>query len=192
MKNLFGVLATTLLIAACSSAPPAPAAPVQVPAPKVYGTLAQVMQAIPFHNSNIIFDAQVNDPGAAPKEEGKKGGSASGAVATETYKAIYGGWTGVENAAIALQETANLITLPGRTCRNGKPVPIEAEDYRKFVQGLADAGKAAYDAAKAKDIDKTIEAAGTVTEACSNCHVVYRDNGEDVRCTNAPAPAAAK
>lgn len=187
MKNVYGVLATTLVIAACSAAPPPPAAPAQTPAPMAYGTLAQVMQAIPFHSSNIIFDAQTNDPGAPVKEEPRKGGAS---VATDQYKSVYGGWTGVENAAIALQETANLITLP-RMCRNGKPAPTEAEDYRMFVKGLADAGKAAYDAAKAKDLDKILEAAGTVSDACSACHDVYRDNGEEVRCIHKPADAAA-
>ena len=59
MKNLCCVLASTSMIAACGTTAPAPpAAPAQTPAPKAYGTLAQVMQAIPFHNSNIIFDAE--------------------------------------------------------------------------------------------------------------------------------------
>src|SRR5262245_37083243 len=125
MKNLCCVLVSTLTIAACGTTAPAPpaAAPAQTPAVKPYGNLAQVMQAIPFHNSNIIFDAQTNDPGATKKEEGKKGAPASGAVATDQYKGLYAGWTAVENAAIALQETVNLITIPGRTCMNGKPVP---------------------------------------------------------------------
>jgi len=33
----------------------------------------------------------------------------------------YGDWTAVENAALALTESANLIALPGRLYLNGKP-----------------------------------------------------------------------
>jgi len=197
MKNLCCVLVSMLAIAACGTTAPAPpaAAPAQTPAVKPYGNLAQVMQAIPFHNSNIIFDAQSNDPGAAKKEEPKKGGAApSGASATADYKSVYGGWTAVENAAIALQETVNLITIPGRMCSNGKPVPIDQEDFRKAAQGLADAGKVTYDAAKAKDLDKIVDAAGTVTEACAACHDLYRDTPKqpEDRCTPGLVKPAAK
>lgn len=192
MKNLYGVLATTLLIAGCGpSAPPAPATPVQTPAPMAYGTLAQVMQAIPFHNSNIVYDAQSNDP--EPKVEEKKGkekdGGGSGR-ATRDYAAVYGGWLAVENAAIALQETANLITLP-RMCRNGRPAPIEQEDYRKWAAGLAEAGKKVYAAAQSKSMANIESAADEMTTACSNCHEVYRDKDDEKdRCI--PPAAAAK
>ena len=197
MKNLCCVLVSTLTIAACGTTAPAPpAAPAQTPAVKPYGNLAQVMQAIPFHNSNIIFDAQSNDPGATKKEEPKKGGAAApaGASATADYKSVYGGWVAVENAAIALQETVNLITIPGRMCSNGKPVPIDQEDFKKAAQGLADAGKVAYDAAKAKDLDKIVDAAGTVTEACAACHDLYRDTPKqpEDRCIPGLVKPAAK
>ena len=199
MKNLCCVLVSTLMIAACGTTAPAPpAAPAQTPAPKAYGTLAQVMQAIPFHNSNIIFDAQSNDPGAVKKEEPAKKGAAatpaSGASATDAYKSVYGGWIAVENAAVALQETVNLITIPGRMCSNGKPAPIDQDDFKKFAQGLADAGKMTYDAAKAKDLDKIVDAAGTVTEACAACHEIYRDTPKqpEDRCTPGLVKPAAK
>jgi hypothetical protein len=192
MKNVYGVLATTLLIAACSSAPPAPAAPAQVPAPMAYAPLDRVMQAIPFANSNIIFDTQQNDPEPKPDPKAKADkGASAGKKASDDYKSVYGGWKAVENAAIALQETANLITLP-RMCSNGKPAPVEAEDFRKFVKGLADAGKAAYEAAKTKDMDKMVEVSGTVSDACAACHEVYRDNGQEVRCIHKPGSDAAK
>ena len=192
MKNLCGVVATTLLIAACAPAtPPAPATPAQVPAPKAYAPLDRVMQAIPFHNSNIIFDTQTTDP--EPKEDPKaaKTKEAAGKKATTDYASVYGGWKAVENAAIGLQETANLISLPGRLCSNGKPVPTDREDYRKFVQGLADAGTAALEAAKTRNLDKMVDVSGTVSDACLACHEVYRDKEDNKdRCTP-PAAAAA-
>jgi cytochrome c553 len=83
----------------------------------------------------------------------------------------------VENSALALAETANLIMIPGRVCSNGKPVPLDREDFKKFAQGLADAGMAAYKAAQSKSQDAMVEVSGTVADACAACHEVYRDKG---------------
>ena len=182
MKSVCCVVVIALLSVSCGSpvSAPAPAAS----APKPYGTLAQMMQAIPFPASNIIFDAQSEDPGAAKKPEGAAGaGTGKGA-----YDSVYGGWTAVENAAVALSETANLLMIPGRMCSNGKPAPLDREDYKKAIAGLADAGAAALKAAQKKDLDAIVEVSGTVTEACSACHDVYRekDNLAD-RCTPPPA-----
>ena len=182
MKRVCCVLASTLLFAACGSNAPAPE-PAQTDASAVqmrpYGTLAQMMQAIPFHASNIIFDAQSSDPGA--KQEGVPGGADTGATAN--YATTYGGWTAVENAAIAISETANLLMIPGRMCRNGKPAPNDRADYQKFTAQLADAGQAALKAAQAKDLDAIVDVSGVVTEACAACHDVYRSENEEERCT---------
>ena len=146
------------------------------PTPQPYGTLAQVMRGIPFPNSNIIFDTQDKDP-AAPVKPGDGGG------ATNAYAGVYSGWQAVEQAAIALSETANLIMIPGRMCENGLPAPLDREDYRKFAQGLADAGKAALKAAQSKNQDAMVEVSGTVSDACAACHEIYRDKPEGkMRC----------
>jgi cytochrome c556 len=167
-------------IAGCQSAERTTEAPTQQaaagPTPQPYGTLAQVMRAIPFPNSNIIFDTQDKDP-AAPVKPGEGGG------ATNAYAGVYSGWQAVEQAAIALSETANLIMIPGRMCENGLPAPLDREDYRKFAQGLADAGKAALKAAQSKNQDAMIEVSGTVSDACAACHEIYRDKPEGkMRC----------
>jgi hypothetical protein len=190
MKKLCCVLVTAAVAAACGNQTPetpAPAANAFTPMP--YANLAQVMQAIPFPNSNIIFDAGSEDPEAKRKAP-ESGGSAAGASAQ--YGNVYAGWQQVENSALALQETVNLIMIPGRMCQNGKPVPNDQDDFKKFAAGLADAGKAALDAAKSKDLDKMLEAGGTVTEACSACHEVYRDtpNQPADRCMPHAATAA--
>src|SRR6476469_4827611 len=95
------------------AAAPAPAKGAAAPAARgagggrqVYASLAQIMRAIPFPNSNIIFDVQDNDP--AKKKPDSNG----------PYQGTYQGWEGVENASIALAEFANLILLPGRMCSN--------------------------------------------------------------------------
>jgi hypothetical protein len=177
MKLMSGVLAATLLLAACnqggqtSTTTPQPAA---APAPKPYANLAQVMRGIPFPNSNIIFDTQTTDPGATKSESG-----GAGASATAQFSGVYGGWQAVENAALALSETANLIMIPGRMCENGKPAPVDREDYRKFAQVLADAGQAAYKAAQSKNLDAMVDVSGTVSEACAMCHEIYRDKPDN-------------
>jgi cytochrome c556 len=136
----------------------------QAPAPKPESNLLQVMRAILFPNSNIIFDAQNEDPGA-PKKDGAEG----------KYDNVYGGWQAVENAALALAESANLLMIPGRMCGNGKPVPMNRPDWPKFVAELRVAGQAAYKAAQSKNQDNIVDAAGVVTEACAACHDVYRE-----------------
>jgi cytochrome c553 len=156
------------------SAPPAATS-------KPVGDLAQVMRGILFSNSNLIFDAQSNDPGAPKKPESGGGGGAS-----STFANIYTGWQVVENAAIALAEVTDVIMKPGRLCSNGKPVPIENADFKKFAEGLREAGIATLAAAKTQSQDKVIEVTDKVAEACANCHEVYRDKGpagSPERCT---------
>jgi cytochrome c556 len=94
----------------------------------------------------------------------------------------------VENAAIALAESADLILKPGRVCSNGKPAPVTRADYQKFAAGLRAAGRAALEAAKTKNQDKVIEVTDAVAGACADCHEVYRDKGpagSPERCTPA-------
>ena len=172
MNRVCCLTGLVVLTIACNRAPsPDSAAPAAAPAPaaQAYGTLAQVMRGIPFPHSNIIFDTQEQDP-AAPKKPNEGGGGA-----TDVYANVYSGWQAVENSAVALSETANLIMIPGRLCENGLPAPIEREDYRKAAQGLADAGRAAYKAAQSKNPDAMVEVSGTVADACAACHEVYRD-----------------
>jgi Cytochrome C' len=175
MKRVYGLVAISIFFISCSQAqPPAPAS--GAPGTKPYGSLAQVMRGIPFPNSNIIFDTQTTDPGAAQKP-------AEGQSASSQFSGVYGGWQAVENASIALQETANLITIPGRMCDNGRPVPVDQADFKKWAQGLADAGAAAYKAAQSKNMDQMVDVSGTVADACAACHEKYRDKDDlKMRC----------
>lgn len=154
------------------------------PAPQkaqVEGNLLQVMRGIMFPNSNVIFFAQSHDPAAVKHD-------ADDTMSTDTLSGLYGGWEAVENSGIALAEAANLLTIPGRVCSNGKPVPVQNADWIKFVQGLRDAGMASYKAAKSKSQDSIVDVSDTLTTACSNCHNVYREKtpaqgGLSARCT---------
>ena len=132
----------TLFVVLLLSAGPV-AAQQQDPPAEAAGDLAEVMRSILFPNSNLIFDAQSGDPGAPPDAE--TGGDST----TARFAGIYTGWEQVENAAIALAESANLITLP-RLCenveddpaRNGEPVPIEQDDWKQHVSRLREVGLA--------------------------------------------------
>ncbi len=174
MTRVSWPVVVALLSLGCSAPPPAepPAAEPSVPAPQAYSTLAQMMRGIPFPASNIIFDTQSQDPAEAAKP------SESGKGATASFSSVYGGWQAVENNALAVAETANLILVPGRRCENGKPVPLDKDDFKKFAAGLADAGQAAYKAAQSKNLDAMVEVSGTVSDACAACHEVYRDKDD--------------
>lgn len=178
---VFGLAFLTSVVTAQAPAPAAPARPAARPAAaKPTGDLAQLMRGVLFPNSNVIFDAQSNDPGAPKKP------SAAGGGATATFASVYSGWQMVEGAAVALAESADLILKPGRLCSNGKPAPVGRADYIKFAQGLREAGIATLAAAKEKSQDKVIEVTDKVADACANCHEVYRDKGpagSPARCT---------
>src|SRR5262245_26975477 len=189
MRNTIILISiSTMLMVAAACAPldkgvdsdkpqaPPPGTPPAASA-QVHGNLAQVMRGILFPNSNVIFAAQSNDPAKV-----KPAGDPS--TATDPLAGTYGGWTAVENAGIAIAEAANLLTVPGRMCQNGKPVPIQNSDWPGFVQGLRDAGVEAYKAGQSKNQDKILDAANTMTTACMNCHEKYRDKsgGDKDRC----------
>lgn len=147
---------------AAAPAPKPASVPAPVPAARPYGTMAEVMRGILYPNSNVIFDVQKMDPG---------GSKAPG---------LYTGWQAVENSAVAIAESASLLTIPGRLCENGKPAPVRRADWVKFSQLLADAGKAALKAARSKNQDAVIESTNDLGDACAQCHEVYRKRE---RCT---------
>jgi cytochrome c553 len=159
--------ALVVLLLACAST-------AGLPAPEPMGNLAQVMRGILFTNSNILFDVQSIDPDNPPP-------AAAGGGATATFSGIYAGWQVVENSAIALGEAANLITIPGRLCENGRPVPLGQADWAMFTECLKDAADVMLVAARARDREAASDATNDVADACYFCHEVYRD--VEPRCT---------
>lgn len=139
------------------------------PAARVHGNLLQVMRGILYPASNVIFAAQSDDPATI------KPATPDPATSPNPLTSSYGGWTAVENSGIALAEAANLLTIPGRMCSNGKPAPIQNADWQMWVQELRDAGMATYKAAQSKNMDAILDAAGVVSEACQHCHDKYRE-----------------
>ena len=175
------VAGAAVFAVACSKVQPPPADVAARPPAQVHGDLRQLMRGILFSNSNVVFFAQGADPTTVAQDTDPSS-------SVNPLASVYGGWEAIENSGIALAEAANLLAIPGRTCANGKPVPVQNADWQRFVKGLRDAGMAAYKAGQSKDMDKVLDAAGTVTAACSDCHDVYREKtpergGEAARCT---------
>ena len=131
--------------------------------------LAQVMKGIIYPSANVFFAAQVDDP-ANIKPDSKP------SVSPNLLTSTFGGWEAVENSAIALAESATLLSIPGRKCSNGVDVPLKNPDWEKFVTELRDAGVLAYTAAQSKNQESVLSAADTLTAACSSCHARYRNS----------------
>lgn len=191
MKRLSGLIVVAAFVAVgCNRAqePATPAAPTYT----AHGSLLQVMRGIPFRASNTIFDMQTNDPGK-PATPGDSTGSAS-----QQYGGLdaYAGWNAIESAGVALQETANLLMIPGRKCANGQPVPSDQEDFKKWTAELAAIGAEVTKFAQAKTYneDAVIDLTGRVSDACAACHDKYRNTPKEPedRCLVTAAPAAAK
>ena len=156
------------------AAPKAPSPSATVP--KIEANLLQLMRGIVYPASNVIFAAQ--------EDLSKQPPAADASTSPNPLTTTYGGWQAVENAALALSESANLISMPGRMCSNGKPAPVRRADWIKDVQTLREAGRAAYKAAQKRDTDAMVDVSGTIADACSACHDVYREKkgGVQDRC----------
>ena len=140
--------------------------------PPPQGNLAELMRAIAFPNSNILFNLQVKDPGTQPK---KQPGNTLDYV--DRGSTVYQGWLAVDQAAVAITETAPLFLTPGRLCQNGKPVPVDRADWKQYVAALEEVGQRAYRESKARNYAAFGEIAEKLNDTCANCHKVYRDKG---------------
>jgi hypothetical protein len=120
--------------------------------------------------ANVVFSAQVENPADVKPIPGQ-----DPSMATDPLTSTFGGWLAVENAALTLAESANLLSIPGRTCSSGVPVPIADPAWGAFVQQLRDASMQAYRAAQAKDQEKMVENSETLSAACAGCHRKWRD-----------------
>lgn len=174
--ELSDVVAAQIVLPTARTAPaPAAAAATSggtsLPPPE--GNLAELMRAIAFPNSNIIFNLQIKDPGAQPKKDL----TSSPFDYAEWGSTVYSGWLAVDQAAVAITESAALLLTPGRRCQNGRPVPVDRADWKQYVAALADVGKLAHRASQARDYKAFIDVSEKLNDACANCHKVYRDKG---------------
>lgn len=150
----------------------AASAAIAITSAKPPGNLAQLMRGILFPSSNLLFQVQTYDP-AAPKT-GYEPGTASFSW-VDWGSGIYSGWELVDDAAIAIAESAPLLLTPDRRCENGKPVPVDRPDWIQFTAELAEAGRAAYRASQSRNREAVSDVTNQIADACLRCHEVYRD-----------------
>jgi cytochrome c556 len=77
-------------------------------------------------------------------------------------------WAAVRRSALTLEESSNLMTMRGRARDQG--------DWMKDAKMLADVGKAAYQAAQAKDLSALSQLTDALDASCTTCHKQYRPN----------------
>src|ERR1700704_2357838 len=118
-------------------------------AQEVHADLNQLMRGVLYPAANVVFFAQAENPGDVKPIPGH-----DPSMATDPLTSTFGGWQAIENAALALAESANLLLMPGRLCPNGEPVPTKDPAWSTFVQQVRDSGMQSYKAAQAKDQDK--------------------------------------
>ena len=137
--------------------------------------LAQLMRGVSFPNSNVIFNVQLKDPGnqALPQP------GARPFDYVEWGSTVYPGWQAIDLAALALVESTPLFLAPGRRCENGRPVPVDRDDWRQYTEALVEAGRAAYRASQSRNVAAVIEVTDQLNDACANCHNAYRDVGAE-------------
>ena len=135
--------------------------------PRIHANMLQLMRGVLYPASNVIFTVQSDDP-----DTFKPGLRPS--TSSDPLTSAYGGWAAVENAGLALAESANLLIIP-RPCGNGKPAPVQAADWQMWVQELREASMGVYKAGQAKNDDVVLEAADALATACLHCHAKYRN-----------------
>jgi hypothetical protein len=145
------------------------------PAPTPAANLNQLMRSLFFPHSNVVFFTQRYDPADVKRAQEPSG-------STDPLTGVFGGWEAVENSALTLADSADLLMTAGRKCSNGRDVPLANADWAKLVQGLRDASMVAYKAALTKDKDKMIDASDVLAQSCSNCHNKYRPGNPANRC----------
>ena len=77
-------------------------------------------------------------------------------------------WAGVRRSALTLEESGTLLTMRGRARDQG--------DWVKDANMLADVGRAAYQAAEAKDWSALAQLTESLDASCTTCHKQYRPN----------------
>ena len=147
-------------------------------APPVHADLNQLMRGVLYPAANVVFSAQADNPGDVKFVPGHDPN-----MSTDPLTSTFGGWQAVENAALALAESATLLSIPGRRCSNGVPAPTKDPAWVTFVQEVRDASMKAYTAAQSKDQDTMIATAEPLSASCAGCHRKFRDRKTpDNRC----------
>jgi hypothetical protein len=113
----------------------------QAPGFQPVGTVRQIMLGIVAPTSDVIFKV----PSQAPKDDKE--------------------WKTVQDSALMLAETGNLLLIPGRAKDQG--------DWTKFSKSLIEQGSKAFKAANAKDAKSLEDIGNDIDDVCETCHAKY-------------------
>lgn len=154
MRSMIACLFACFALVACSKQPPpAPPKPPQSPAAPAgptfepVATVKQVMQAITVPASNIVFGVAAE----APADDA--------------------GWLNVENGALAVAESANLLMM--------EPRAIDQQTWRQHALEMLEAAKDAAEAARSRDSEKLSEISNMLYETCEGCHRQYMQPSDE-------------
>lgn len=137
------VLASTIFMWACSSAPQPGQQPAEPPQPSFQpvGTIMQIMEALIIPSADVVWNVPAEEP--TNDEE----------------------WATVRNNALALAEAGNLLMIEGRA--------KDQDAWMRAAQALVDAGTTAFHAAEEQDVDAIIVAGDEIYNSCEGCHLQY-------------------
>ena len=159
---------TSTLVLALSSLSLAAQTPAPATAAKPPANVNQLMRGVLYPAANVVFFPQFENPETVKQ-------ALDPGMATDPLTSTFGGWQAVENASLALAESANLLLVPGRVCSNGVPAPVADPEWAKFVEEVRDAGMKAYAMAQAKEREKLSDFSETISNSCAHCHRKWRD-----------------
>lgn len=171
-RFLFGAVTVAIAVVVGAGLLMAQSAPTATPPA---ADLNQLMRSLFFPHSNVVFFTQRYDPSEVKP-------ALEPSASTDPLTGVFGGWAAVEDAALTLADSADLLMTPGRKCSNGRDVPLANADWAKLVSGLRDASMFAYKAALTKDRDKMLQASDVLATSCASCHNKYRPVNAANRC----------
>ena len=118
----------------------------QQPTVKPVASVTQLMRAMIIPASNALFNVTRQAP-TNDKE-----------------------WAAVENNAVILGESGNLLMMGSRA--------MNTEAWMKSSQALADAGALALKAAEARNVEAVPDAGNLIVDACETCHEKHWDRSQ--------------
>jgi mono/diheme cytochrome c family protein len=139
------------------------------------GNLAQLMRAVFFHNSNLIFSIQEMEAADLPPKP--PASRPDGLTIFDWGLQLYTGWPVVENAATALADASALMMLPGLRCENGRAAPVTEPDWIRFTDEMISVARRTYRLAQMRDREAVSSYTLDLSNACNACHRTYRDVG---------------
>jgi hypothetical protein len=77
-------------------------------------------------------------------------------------------WNDLQGKALALAEFGNVMMMPGRA--------RDQDQWMRDAKLLVEAGRAAFVATKAKDVDAVVALNEQIVMSCTSCHMHYRPN----------------